>query len=72
VRNLLIIAAIVATTVSLVAQAQGQQSITAQRRAGPPTGPAPRLPDGTIDLNGVWVGGGPINDLEREGGMKPG
>ncbi|NOT26709.1 MAG: hypothetical protein HOP16_11460 [Acidobacteria bacterium] len=23
-----------------------------------PTGPAPRLPDGTIDLNGLWNGGG--------------
>jgi hypothetical protein len=27
------------------------------------TGPAPRLRDGTIDLNGVWVGGGSINDI---------
>jgi hypothetical protein len=49
-----------------------QPSIQTQRRAGPPTGPVPRLPDGTVDLAGVWVGGGPINDIEREGGMKPG
>ena len=42
------------------------------KRTGPRTGPAPRLPDGTVDLEGVWVGGGPVNDLEREGGLKPG
>ncbi len=27
--------------------------------------PAPHLPDGTIDLNGLWVGGGPINDIAQ-------
>ena len=32
----------------------------------------PRLPDGRIDLTGPWVGGGPIQDIEREGGLKPG
>jgi len=26
-------------------------------------GPTPRLPDGTVDLNGVWVGGGPVGDI---------
>src|SRR5687768_8581587 len=72
VRKLLVITALVATTLPLVAQAPGQASITTQRRAAPPTGPVPRLPDGTVDLSGVWVGGGPINDLEREGGLKPG
>src|SRR5436853_7060896 len=30
-----------------------------------PTGPAPRLPDGTVDFTGVWVGGGPINDIAQ-------
>src|ERR1044071_7148355 len=25
--------------------------------------PAPRLPDGTISLDGLWVGGGPVNDI---------
>ena len=34
--------------------------------------PAPRMPDGTIDLWGTWVGGGPINDLAKDGGMKEG
>jgi hypothetical protein len=28
------------------------------KRPPPPTGPAPRLPDGTIDLDGLWTGGG--------------
>ncbi len=38
-----------------------------------PTGPVPRLPDGTVDLgDAVWFGGGPVSDIEREGGLKPG
>ena len=28
-----------------------------------PTGPAPRLPKGTIDLSGVWQGGGPVGNI---------
>ncbi len=28
-----------------------------------PTGPAPRLPDGKIDLSGVWQGGGPVGNI---------
>jgi hypothetical protein len=35
-----------------------------------PEGPAPRLPDGTIDLSGVWVGGGPVGDISD--GLMPG
>jgi hypothetical protein len=35
-----------------------------------PTGPAPHLPDGTIDLSGVWQGGGPVGDLAQ--GLAPG
>ena len=42
--------------------ALGQETVN---RTPIPTGPAPRLPDGTIDLTGVWVGGGPINDLAQ-------
>jgi len=30
-------------------------------------GEVPRLPDGTVDLNGLWVGGGPITDIAAEG-----
>jgi hypothetical protein len=34
------------------------------RRPPPPTGPPPRLPDGTIDLgDGLWLGGGPGIDM---------
>jgi hypothetical protein len=35
-----------------------------------PKGPAPRLPDGSIDLSGVWQGGGPIGDIAQ--GLAPG
>jgi hypothetical protein len=34
--------------------------------------PVPRLPDGHIDFTGPWVGGGTIQDIERDGGLKPG
>ena len=40
------------------------------RRPPVQNGPAPRLPDGTVDLNGVWVGGGPITDIAQ--GLNPG
>jgi len=32
--------------------------------------PPPRLPDGTPDLSGVWVGGGPVGDIKE--GLVPG
>jgi hypothetical protein len=35
-------------------------------------GPVPRLPDGTVDLIGAWVGGGPVQDMEKQGNFKPG
>src|SRR5262245_57554374 len=35
-----------------------------------PEGPPPRLPDGTPDLSGVWVGAGPIGDIGT--GLLPG
>jgi hypothetical protein len=34
--------------------------------------PAPRLPDGKVDFDGLWVGGGPVQDLEVQGRFKPG
>jgi hypothetical protein len=34
--------------------------------------PVPRLPDGTVDLTGPWLGGGSNGDIERDGGLKPG
>jgi len=42
------------------------------KRAPAPTGPTPHFPDGTVDLSGVWVGGGSVNDIERDGGLPPG
>ena len=38
--------------------------------AAVPDGPPPRLPDGTPDLSGVWVGAGPIGDISM--GLQPG
>lgn len=70
-RRLLLVAGIVAIAVPLVAQEKGVlgpvnalgQEV---RRTTPlPTGPSPRLPDGTIDLDGVWVGGGPVNSIAQ-------
>jgi hypothetical protein len=40
--------------------------------AAVPTGPVPRLPDGTVDLSGAWQGGGPVQDIERQGKLAPG
>src|SRR5947207_4204648 len=34
--------------------------------------PTPRLPNGQPDMSGPWVGGGSNQDIEREGGLKPG
>src|SRR6187399_201442 len=42
------------------------------RRPAAPSGPTPRLPNGNPDFDGVWVGGGAVSDMEREGGLKPG
>lgn len=50
----------------------GQLGGGAGSRTSPPTGPVPRLPDGTVDLGGVWQGGGPVQDMEKQGGLKPG
>jgi hypothetical protein len=46
---------------------------TGGRGRGPatPTGPTPRLPDGTPDLAGVWMGGG-SNSGDITKGLKPG
>jgi hypothetical protein len=77
VSKLFLVIAIVAVTVPLPAQetgrgALGQVGALGQevRRAPLATGPAPRLPDGTIDLNGVWVGGGPLFNIVTQGGLK--
>ena len=49
--------------------ALGQQVVD---RPATPTGLTPRLPDGTVDLNGLWTGGGPVRDIEQQGGLEPG
>ena len=59
---LLVSAMIVLVSLPLFAQS---------RRPPSPTGPVPRLPDGTVDLSGAWLGGA-VNHLERDGGLKPG
>src|SRR5437016_6171615 len=41
------------------------------RQAKPVTGPTPHLPDGTIDLTGVWMGGG-SNSGDISKGLKAG
>ena len=74
VRKHLAVLALIAAALPLGAQsptptpgALGQ----AARRPPPPTGPVLRLPDGTVDMTGLWLGGGSEQDLERQGGLKP-
>ena len=76
-RKLLIVSTMItmmAVTLPLFAQGVGGGGLAGNNPSrGPvPTGAAPRLPDGTVDLSGVWQGGGPAEDLERQGGLKPG
>ena len=82
-RRLFIISTVVVISTT-AAIANGQQSapqdpgdrVQGVGYGGPrptiPTGPVPRLPDGTVDLNGAWMGVGPNSDIERNGGLKPG
>jgi hypothetical protein len=35
-----------------------------QRGPAAPTGPVKRLPNGQVDLSGVWQGGGPVGDIK--------
>jgi len=78
VRKLLVISALFAFALPLFVHAQtgaaGKDvgTVNTKKRSAIPTGPVPRLANGHPDLNGVWVGGGPINDLEKDGGLKPG
>ena len=80
VRTFLAAVAAIALTLPLTAQTQGGRGGGADigalgqevRRPPAPSGPVPRLPNGTVDLSGLWLGGGAINDMERDGGLKPG
>jgi len=59
--------------------AQGQNDANAKgtniglyrNQPAPPSGPVVKLPDGTIDLSGVWLGGG-ASDADISKALKPG
>jgi len=60
------------TVIALVAVLAATVSVGAQTRLGgniratnPPTGPAPRLPDGKPDMTGVWLGGLSVGDISQ-------
>src|SRR5215510_4453335 len=78
--------AVVALTMTLMAQQQPAQQqresdrlparlsgeFTPLARPEIANGPVPRMPDGHPDLSGPWVGGGSNQDIEKDGGLKPG
>src|SRR5918996_4231801 len=77
-KRAVIAAALLAVSFPLIAQESGkgvlgQVGALGQevKRAPVQTGPAPRLPDGTIDLDGLWIGGGPVFHMATQGGIKP-
>src|SRR5688572_20267323 len=57
------IAVLVATTLLVPVRAQTAPQAPAQDAAT--NRPAPRLPDGKVDLSGLWLGGGPIADISQ-------
>ena len=73
-KKLFIVSALIVATVPLLAHPQKGEAVSevSKQRKNIPTGPVPRLADGHVDLNGVWTGGGPVNDLEKDGGLEPG
>ena len=40
-------------------------ALAAQQGPPPPQGPTPRLPDGSVDLSGLWQGGGSGGDIAQ-------
>jgi hypothetical protein len=79
VKKFLILSAVLLLMLPLIAQLGAQEPEVAANGVGyggprppTPTGPVPRLPDGTVDLDGAWEGGGTVGDLERDGGLKKG
>jgi hypothetical protein len=84
VRKLLLLSLTLGLSLPLLAQSQAPRPPGANGPADPtspaggglgrrpiaPTGPVPRLPDGTPDLSGVWLAGGPTGDLAQ--GLAPG
>ena len=68
-----------ALSLSLLVQSHAQQQVRSVPVGRTPViadnlvnGPVPRMPDGKPDLTGPWVGGGSDQDMERDGGLKPG
>jgi hypothetical protein len=87
VRKLLVLIVLGGLSVSLLAKAQAPAQerpggapwfppltgeFTPQVTPAVANGPVPRLHDGKPDISGPWVGGGSNDDIEREGGLKPG
>ena len=79
-KTLLILAiAVAAPTLTLLVPMHAQQQVRIIPAGTTPlvpanlvNGPVPKLADGTVDLTGPWQGGGSNQDIEREGGLKPG
>jgi hypothetical protein len=71
---MLIVLAMTAAVLPLGAQQAPAPGALGQavRRPPPPTGPVQRLQDGTVDMTGLWIGGGSEMDLEQQGGLQPG
>jgi hypothetical protein len=67
---LLIVSAIGATVLVTACAAPPASSVDTNDESASGEG-VPRLPDGTVDLDGLWVGGGPVNNLAQLGdGMR--
>jgi hypothetical protein len=79
-RKLLLVSlAIAGVAASLLVPLQAQERVRSVSVGGTPRisaadakRPVPRLPDGTVDLTGPWLDGGSNDDIERDGGLKPG
>ena len=75
-RKLLVVLATTAALLPLLSQSASTQYDAAKgpiKRTGPPKGPVPRLPNGMVNLmDATWVGGGPVDDIEAQGGLKKG
>ena len=79
-RFLVVSASAVGLTLAALGHLQAQGGVGQIQVGGSPvvpdsevnSRPIPRLPDGTIDITGPWVGGGSNGNIERDGGLKPG
>ena len=68
-----LVGVMVAVSLAWLAPLAAQERGRARGKEDPRlSGPVPRLPDGSVDLDGAWVGGGPVQDMEVQGRFKPG